>query len=182
MQRYAVLAVLAGVLAAAPALADPQTTLSATYDAFLQNTVFSILNNSASEETSVELLTNFGPTTTVHLDDLDPGELFQYSFNQPNGGFIVDPQNAGLLDTTQYELQFVLNGVTVNSGWFSTINNLTGGYVDFLGNTCYGQPGCNGQNVVESGIVAAVPAPAMPGLLAAGVVGLAMLRRRRAAA
>jgi hypothetical protein len=180
MSRLSTLCVAAGIAALpiACALAGPAATLNATYDSFLDNTEFTLTNTSDTTETGVTLLTSLGPTFSVSIPDLLAGDSYTYSFGEQNGGFIVDPAGAGVDDGTQYAFSLVLGGLSQNSGWFSTASNLTGGYVDFLGNTCFGYGGCG---VAQAGLVAAIPEPSTAGLLGLGLTGLFMARRRRAA-
>ncbi len=105
MNRFCSGALLAGaaMLVSAAAFADSDTTLSATYDSFLQNTVFTITNNSTQTDSSITLTTNFGPTFAVTIDDLAAGATDVFAFNQPNGGFEVDPAGAGVPDNTLYQ-------------------------------------------------------------------------------
>lgn len=170
--------VVAALSTTSAARADDGTTLSASYDFFLNDTVFVLTNNSTQTDTSVTLTTNFGPTTSVTIDDIAAGATEYFAFDAPNGGFIIDPASKGLSDSTMYQFSVDVNGIIQTSAWFSPGSNLTGQYVDFLGNTCFGLSGCG---VAQSGIVAAVPEPAPMALFTLPLLGLAAARLRRRA-
>jgi hypothetical protein len=176
--RLSALAVAAAFLPGL-ASAEPIATITAAFDPFLQNTFFDITNNTADNETNLLLTTSLGPTTSVSLPDLAAGATYTYYFNQVNGGFLVGAGNNNVPDTTTYQLSLVDVGSTESSNVFSPASNLTGVYVDFLGNTCYGFS--NGCPVATTGTVAAVPEPGSGAMLigmlgsAAGLIGL---RRR----
>ena len=162
-----------------PARAD-LAKLSATFDSMLQNTVFTVTNDSTAAE-AVALTTSLGPTTFIGLPNLAAGASETYVFSQIAGGFENDPASAGLPDTTSYALLIGPNGgpLVDSSAAFSPVANLTGGDVDFLGNNCNGFSGgpgtfsgtCGGTDAL-SGIVATVPEPSALTLL---LPGLAML-------
>ena len=179
-------AFLAALAAAAPARATTLATLSATYDTFLEDTVFTITNTSGVSE-AVTLTTSLGPITTKVLPNLGAGLSEQYAFNAVNGGFITDPQSAGVADSTSYALLVGLSNAapTLSSGAFSPLSNLTGGDVDFLGNQCQGFPGAPcGTTIALSGLVASVQTPAVPEpfsitLMLAGLTSLGLVLRRR---
>ena len=192
MKRSLLAVAACGLIASAPARADI-ATLSATFDGFLQNTVFTVTNTSTVSE-SVELLTNLGANPAVTLPTLAAGLHETYSFNRISGGFENDPASAGIPDTTTYTLLVGLANAppSLASNVFSPVSNLTGGVVDFLGNNCNGFSGGAGNNggtcggtIALSGVVASVPTPAVPepGTLALLASGAALLfgARRRAA-
>ena len=185
----AVLAMFAGIPLARADVAQ----LSATFDSTLQNTVFTISNDSGASE-AVRLITSLGPLTTVDLPNLGAGLSEQYSFSLSPGGFTTDPASANIPDTTTYQLQIGLNNgpLTLSSAFFSPISNLTGGDVDFLGNNCNGFPGgpgtysgtCGGTDAL-SGVVASVslsvPEPRSFSLLVPGLLMLVFAARRERA-
>lgn len=186
MLRHLACASCVALLLSAPARAD-LAKLSATYDGLLENTVFTITNDSTVSE-AVKLLTSLGGTQ-VTLPNLGAGTSETYSFNQISGGFINDPVSAGVPDTTTYTLLVGLSNATptLSSGPFSPLSNLTGQDVDFLGNQCNGIPGGScGTTIALSGVVASVaepvatPEPASTGMLLAGLTGLGLISRRRA--
>ena len=169
-----------------PAHADV-ARLSATYDSFLENAVFTITNDSASAET-VMLGTSLGPSTGVTLPGtLAAGASEQYAFSAPNGGFLPDPQGEGVPDTTTYDLVVGFgNGLpAVASAAFSPLSNQTGGDVDFLGNQCQGfAGGACGATIALSGLVASgaepvpVPEPLTVSIFVLGLAGLGLAVRR----
>jgi hypothetical protein len=170
-------ALVAG-LALMPAVASAAVldTVDATFDPFLQNTELVIDNLTGKTQTGAVLTTSLGPTTSVSLGALAAG-LTTYYFNQVDGGFLVGAGENDVPDSTTYQLTVA----GVSSGVFSPGTNLTGAYVDFLGNTCFGySAGCL---IATSGIVAeVVPEPTSVGLMGAAVLaaGGAFAARRRA--
>ena len=176
--------VLALCFGSLPAHADV-ARLSATYDSFLENAVFTITNDSASAET-VMLGTSLGPSTGVTLPGtLAAGASEQYAFGAPNGGFLPDPQGEGVPDTTTYDLVVGFgNGLpTAASPAFSPLSNQTGGDVDFLGNQCQGfAGGACGTTIALSGLVASVaqpvPEPLTLSIFVLGLAGLGLAVRR----
>ncbi len=190
--RSSIAVAFGALLLSAPLAHADVAKLSATYDGFLENTVFTITNDSAVSE-AVRLTTSLGPTTQVSLPNLATGASETYSFSQISGGFENDPASAGLPDTTTYTLLVGLNNAspTLSSNVFSPLSNLTGGDVDFLGTNCNGFAGgsgnasgtCGGTDAL-SGLVATVPNPqTVPepqtlALLVSGVAILGMARRR----
>jgi len=192
MTRSIAGAVLASALLGAPLARADVAQLSATFDSTLQNTVFTVTNDSTVSE-AVRLVTSLGPTTTVNLPNLLADSSETYTFSQISGGFENDPASAGIPDTTTYQLQVGLNNgpITLSSAAFSPISNLTGGDVDFLGNNCNGFAGGLGTfggtcGVTDAlaGVVASVslpvPEPRSLTVLASGLaaLGLTMGRRR----
>jgi len=144
------------------AQAQTVSTLSATYDGVFKDTVFTITNTSPVTETDVTISTSLPGTfspRSVHVGDLPPrSSVVVYDFDNDNGGLMVDPADALVPDTSTYHYSVHLNGDVLVSESFSPTSNLTGRYVDFLGNTCLGLPaGCA---VAASGIVANITFPA----------------------
>ena len=195
MVRALYTATLVAALAATAPAHAAVATLSATYDSFLQDTVFTVTNTGTVSE-AVRLTTSLASPTSETLANLAVGMSETYTFNAQRGGFIDNPASAGIPDTTTYALLIGLNNATptLSSGAFSPISNLTGSDVDFLGNQCNGfsGPGNNGgtcggagSTYLLSGTVAAVNAPtAVPEplsitIMLVGMAGLTLAIRRR---
>ena len=191
MLRFIAAAAAIALMVPGVASAGIVATVSAGYDPVLQDAYFTITNTSSDAETGLLLTTDFGPTTSRSLCDylatgcsLAAGQSVTYDFDQPNGGFIVGAGENNLDDGTTYQLTLTIDGMTLSSNVFSTANNSSGGYVDFLGNTCFGFS--NGCLVATSGLVAttaapaAVPEPSAPAAVALGlgVLAIGAVRRR----
>jgi hypothetical protein len=169
---------------AAPANAGIISTLSATYSSVFNNTSFTITNTSGVTETDIKISTSLAGSALspnpIDLGSLAPGASLVYSFANADGGFVVDPFDSGLPDTTTYQYSVGFGGETLTSQVFDPLANLTGGDVDFLGNACQGfAQGCP---VATSGIVAdvAVPEPRPLAVLTAVLPVLWLLRNRAA--
>jgi hypothetical protein len=172
-------------LAMLPGLASASTvaTLDAGYDGQQQNTYFTITNDSGSAE-NVTLQSFFTVPyqqgrNSISLGSLGAGQSVTYYFQEPDGGFQAGGWQVGMPDTATYQFSVTLNGQALSSNVFSPNTNLTGNYVDFFGNTCFGfSDGCA---VATSGtvaaITAAVPEPSTWAMLIIGFVGVAMRLR-----
>jgi hypothetical protein len=180
------------------ASASTDATVFAGFDPTLQNTFFTITNDSSSTETALTLTTSLANSlgsTSVNLaaqygfsGGLAPGQSETYYFNGTSGGFLAGASANNLPDTTTYQLSLTLGGQTFTSNIFSTASNSTGSYVDFLGTNCFGYANaCTDSNgnpitLAVSGtvgvIAAAVPEPSTWSLLAVGLVGAVVIRRR----
>jgi hypothetical protein len=182
--RIATLTAAMLVGAALPARAGVISTLEATYDGIKFNTFFTFANTGAVTETDVTISTSLAGVlspSSIDLGDLLPGHSTTYAFNGIDGGFLVDPVEAGVPDTTTYQYSLGFEGSTLHSNVFGPPDNLTGGDVDFLGNDCRGFGPCSD---ALSGVVAdvVVPEPGSMTLCASGLVMLALWRRRPVAA
>jgi hypothetical protein len=165
--------------AALPAARAGQVaTLTAGYDDLFDNTSFTITNTSGFLEqdvtVSTDLIGGVDSTNPAALGNLAAGSSVNFMFSDGSGGFELDPGPDGVPDTTGYQFSVTLDGAVFTSAPFSPDANLTGGYVNFLGNpaTDYTAP--------FSAIVAAVPEPASVLPLLSALVGLVGLRRRAA--
>jgi hypothetical protein len=173
-------------LAMVPGLASATTvaTLTAGYDRILEDPYFIITNTSNSTETGLTLTTSFGPQTTVTLGSLGAGQSEKYEFNGNSGGFLVGGgYEVHTPESTTYQLSLTLGGQMLQSNIFSTSSNLTGAYVDFLGDVCGVRVRCTvPNNGARSGVVAnitaAVPEPTTWAMLIIGFVGIAARLRR----
>ena len=167
---------------ALPADAGIISTLSATYSSAVNNTSFTITNTSGVTENDVTISTSLAGSALspnpIDLGNLAAGASLTYSFANIDGGFVVDPFDSGVPDTTTYQYALTIDGETLTSQLFDPPNNLSGADVDFLGNDCQGFAG--GCPVALSGIVAdiAVPEPQPLSLFAAVLPVLWLLRNR----
>ena len=175
-------AAAAGLIAgAAPAQADV-FTVEAGFSPIFSTAIFTITTPLGVTENDVTVVTNLADPVTapaanaIDLGDLAGGASLTYYFSG-SGGFLPSSPTEGVPDSTEYQVTAVINGVTVTTPWFSPDSNATGGYVDFLGNTTGGY---GGNGVATSGLVAAAPEPASLAVLAVGLLGAGLVRRRRA--
>jgi hypothetical protein len=175
----ALAALIGGAL---PADAGIISTLSATYSSAFNNTSFTITNTSGVTENDVTISTSLAGSALspnpIDLGSLAAGASLTYSFANIDGGFVVDPFDSGVPDTTTYQYALTIDGETLTSQVFDPPNNLSGADVDFLGNDCQGFAG--GCPVALSGIVAdiAVPEPQPLSLFTSALPVLWLLRNR----
>ncbi len=183
-----VVAAGAVALAMLPGLASASVvaTVDAGFNPTLQNTYFTITNDTGSTETALTLTTSFAPPggngrTTIVLGDLAAGATEKFWFNEVDGGFQTGAGNNGLDDSTSYQLILTLGGQTLKSNNFSPLSNLTGTDVDFLGNQCFGYSDACPAGVSATGRVAAVsylssavPEPSTWALMIIGFVGVSL--------
>ena len=168
------------IAGAVPARADV-FTVEAGYSPIFSTAYFTITNMLAVTENDVTVATDLlDPVTApapnaIDLGNLAGGASLTYYF-AGSGGFLPSSPTEGVPDSTSYQVSAVIAGVTFATPWFSTVSNATGGYVDFLGNTTGGY---GGGGVATSGAVAAAPEPASMAVLAAGLFGVGLARRRR---
>lgn len=186
IKRSALALAIAMTAGMAVANADEVYSVTATYDAFggSANTSITVQNLSGSAETNV-VITSGGFTES--LGTIAAGASATYSFNEAQGPFLISPGEKGVLDTTNYQVSASLLGKTISSGNFSPVNNLTGGYVDFLGACFNVEVGCSLPDpladVPLTGVVAdgntPVPLPPSIVLMLSGLVGLGVRGFRR---
>jgi hypothetical protein len=183
-QAVAMLALVAAAASSA-ARADTIFNVTATYEPFQSaNTTFEIDNVSGAALTGVDISSG---TTHIAPFNIAAGGSFTYSFDGQLGGpFQQAPGGEGLPDTTEYQVSATVNGQLVSSSLFSSVTNLTGTYIDFLGACFTAQTGCSqdpAQNYPTTGLVAdgvsAVPLPAALPLLLTGLLGLGRRLARR---
>jgi hypothetical protein len=182
MRQAVVIALLAA--GASAAHADTIFTVTATYDPFnTGNTTFTVDNLSSSVLTGVDVSSG---SVVETMSNIAPDSSEVFTFNDQLGGpFIQAPGAKGLPDTTTYEVSASYLGNTLNSGNFSSLSNLTGKYVDFLG-ACWNNESCSVDplgNYDLTDVVAqasTVPLPPSFALLASGLLGFAgrLIRRR----
>ena len=184
IKRSALALAIAMTAGMAAAHADEVYSVTATYDAFGGSANTSITVQNLSAETNV-VITSGGFTES--LGTIAAGASATYAFNEAQGPFLISPGEKGVPDTTSYQVSANLLGTTISSGLFSPVNNLTGGYVDFLGACFNVEVGCSLANpfadVPLSGVVAdgtaPVPLPPSIVLMLSGLVGLGIRGFRR---
>jgi hypothetical protein len=186
IKRSALALAIAMTAGMAVAHADEVYSVTATYDAFggSANTSITVQNLSGQAETNV-VITSDGFTES--LGTIAAGASATYSFNEAQGPFLTSPGEKGISDTTNYQVSANFLGTTISSGLFSPVNNLTGGYVDFLGACFTVEVGCSLPDpladVPLTGVVAdgttPVPLPPSIVLMLSGLAGLGIRGVRR---
>jgi hypothetical protein len=184
-KSLAVFMLTVGAAGATAAHADTLFTVEASYDPFiLGNTTITVQNLTSSTLTGVDL-TSGGASES--LGNIAANGSASYQFGELLGGpFSLDPGDKGVPDTTTYQVNAGYQGGTITTSGFSPVNNLTGGYVDFLG-ACWNDRSCSVDPSVQQtldGTVAAgtsaVPLPPSLALFASGLLSLLARRVRRA--
>ncbi len=164
-------------------------TVDAEYDQFIsQDTDITVHNLSGSDLTNVSISAG-GLTETMFLD-LAPNATAQFAFptSAPTPSpFEPDAGNTGgVPDSTVYTVTATYQGKSLASNGFSEISNLSGVYVDFLGECASGDtvdctyPGADLPTLSGQVAAAASPVP-LPGalvLFVSSLFGFAGLRRR----
>jgi hypothetical protein len=185
IKRSALALAIAMTVGASAANADEIYSVTATYDPFvLGNTTITVQNLSGSAETNVDITAG---GFTEALGTIAAGASVTYAFNENSGPFNTNPGDKGVLDSTTYQVAANFQGTTISSALFSPVNNLTGGYVDFLGACWNFEVGCSLADpladVPLSGVVAEgvtpVPLPPSVVLMLSGLAAMGIRGFRR---